>query len=513
MIPHDFIRSIKIPKNIQKAFFYTLILELFTHFFILTNKLINHDDLEQLVSKMDYSSSGRWFLQYANLPSSYFSMPWVNGILILIYSSIITSIIVYVLNIKSKLNIMLISAIMIMFPSNAALFSYTNSYDAYLFGAVLAFIGLYLFVKYKYGFIVTIILTVLSLATYQTFISLCLLVLISYYFMKLINEKINSRIYIKNILKVFLTYISSIIFYIISCKFLINVELSSYQNIDKMGNLNIFSLPELIFRTYYKFYAFLINDDYFQFGFTKYLNIILLFGIFYLLYILVSKLELNEKVVAILTILILPIIINLIFIMAPNSAIGLRMLQGYIGMYVFFITILEYFVLNKFKFKNFRLIAVSMWYIILPIIFSLYNFFIVTNKVYTTLEIDTINVISYTTRVINNIENQEFYEKHKPVYFIGNPDTTTSFTEKYTTREVLKSTILDKKLPAHYFWKLYPERYSAFPNKIENIWKVNYDKIEDNLLIEKINSAPIYPKKGSIFEYNNSIFIKFKNYQ
>lgn len=100
----------KIPLNVKKAVIITIIAGLFAHFFVLTNKFINHDDLLQLVSDMDFSTSGRWFLKYPNMISSNFSMPWINRILIILYTAIMSGIIVDLFKIKSNLAIGLFSA-------------------------------------------------------------------------------------------------------------------------------------------------------------------------------------------------------------------------------------------------------------------------------------------------------------------------------------------------------------------------------------------------------------------
>lgn len=73
------------------------------------------------------------------------------------------------------------------------------------------------------------------------------------------------------------------------------------------------------------------------------------------------------------------------------------------------------------------------------------------------------------------------------------------------------STLLDKKLMAHYYWTLYPERYASFPNQLRNIWNDDYERLDDGLK-NRIDKIPIYPKGGSIFEYDGEIYVKFKEY-
>lgn len=496
----------KIPSNIKRAFLYTLVVGVLTHMFFLTNKFINHDDLLQLVHDMDFSSSGRWFLKSGNAISSNLSMSWVNGCLVIIYTGIMAAILVDIFQLKSKLSIFFTSAMMITFPSNAALFPYSNSYDAYAFGGLLAFIGMYHFIKQEKISLITISLTVLGLASYQIYFAFCFATIVVYYLVKLLRKETNADKFVRNLLLTLINYLIAIISYVIITKYVLKIELTDYQNIDKMGSLNLLTLIKSIPNTYAKFYEFFIKDSYYQFSYLKYLNIIFFIACLYLIIDAISKLKNKEMVLASLTIFLLPIFINLIYLMAPNSAIGLRMLQTYIVFYVLSIVLVEYFA-NKNPAK-----IMAGWIICLSLFLSIFNFVVLANKVYTAYEIDKSNILSYTTRVLSKIESEDFYEADKKVYFIGNPDITNSFTPKYTSPDVLISTILDKKVVAHLYWKLYPIRYAAFPNEVDNMWYPDYSATNDELK-QIIDEMPMYPAKGSIIEYDNEIYVKFRDYK
>lgn len=512
-MPSNFFEELnkKIPKNVKKAFVYTIIFGILCHFYALTNKLINHDDIDQLVHNMDFSTSGRWFLRYAASISSNFSMPWVNGGLIILYTSISSALISHLFKIKKDLHLIFLSAIMICFPTNAALFPYMNSADAYALGELFIIIGAYLMIKYEYGFIGTIILTVLSLATYQTYLGLAASIVIIYYIFELINKNVDYNLVLKKLFISFASYIASLSLYLISVKYIFNIKLSDYQGIDKMGALNIKDLPISILSTFYEFFKFFFKDSYDQFGFYTIVNVVIFLGMLFLLFNLIKKLEIRNKLLIFFLILVLPISVNSIFILAPNSAIGLRMLQGYISIYILFVMIFESYSKLKVK-EKLNLIKITLFASASAFILTIGNFMIVSNKVYMTLDVDGKNLASYTTRVLSRIEEQPFYGKNKPVYFIGNPNITNEFTSRYTTKDVLKSTLLDEKITMHYFWYLYPERYSGFTNPVKEIWNKDLVKIEDEKLKDIIYNMPIYPKKGSITEYNGSIYIKFKEY-
>lgn len=183
----------------------------------------------------------------------------------------------------------------IIFPSNAALFPYTNSYDAYVFGGLLAIIGIYIFLKMEKINPISILLFLLSLATYQVYIGLYLAIMIVYYFWKLVKEKIDSEIFFRNIFKVFVTIGLSILLYIIGTKYLLGIELTDYQGINEMGKVGFMDLIFGAVNAYGNFFSFFIFDKYYQFGFLKYFNILMLIAVFCLLYRMIIKLDIREK--------------------------------------------------------------------------------------------------------------------------------------------------------------------------------------------------------------------------
>lgn len=111
---------------------------------------------------------------------------------------------------------------------------------------------------------------------------------------------------------------------------------------------------------------------------------------------------------AMCSLFILPFCVNLIYIMAPNSVIGLRMLQGYLAIYLLFILLIDDFNRIVIEWE-----ILSQWAISIVLILSLFQFAIVTNKVYLAFEIDKSNIKSYTNRVLMKIEDENFmiYQK------------------------------------------------------------------------------------------------------
>lgn len=502
---------LNIDTNFRLGFIYTFAFGLLVHLYMMTNKLPNHDDIHQLFFNMDLRISGRWFLQYAGTISSYFSMPWVNGILILFYISLSTSLIVGILEIKSKIFILIISGIMISFTGVVAVFVYMNSADAYFLALFMSVLGAYLYLKMSKGFVFFILLNILSLATYQIYFGISISLIFIYYIFRYINNEIEEKSLFKNLFLLLFNSLIVLIGYVISVKYIFTVQLTSYQGLDKMGQIDYKNLPKLITKQYEELNNFFINDEFSQFGwmqnFNKIFSIISIALVFY--HVFSTKKSLKGKIISIILILLLPVSINLLYILNNGEHAGLRMLYPYVLVYI---VILKVVYDAKENFALSKVYTGIKYFIFIMSLLSIYQFSIVTNKVYLTLDIDQRNLQAYTNRVINKIEEVEGYDTEKEIVYIGYPIIKNEFTNEYFTDDVKASTLLKNKIPSTIHWVLYHERYMAFPNNIKTFDELDINKLEDEALKDKIKNSKTYPKKSSIFEYNNKIYVKFSNF-
>lgn len=519
MTPTNTLKTLydKIPENVKKAIFYSIVFGILCHFYMLTNKLTNHDDLEQLVNIMDLRSSGRWFLHFATLISTYLSMPWVNGVLVIIYLSISAGIIVDMFNIKSKIYILLVCAIIMSFPTIMALLPYMQSADGYFLACLFSVLASYLLIKHQYGYIYFIVLNVLSLATYQIFLGYSITLVIMYYLIKTVFEDYDVKKLLRHLLLTGILSVLVVIIYYIFTKYIVPGQLSNYQGVSNMGSIKISRFPIYIANTYWNFIRFFFIDIFHQFGYLKYVNLLLFVvaAAIFMYSLIRTTNDKWERAFIIAIYLLLPIPIYILNIMAPLSTVALRMAYPSVSIYIFFLVAAERF--NKYLDhgmikKTYKTISiVGLWTIILISIATSYKFVLSSNQVYFALDINSKNLESYTTRLLTRIEEKDFYSKDKRVIILGRQDIRTDFTEKYYTDTVQASLLLRKMIPGIKHWRLYPERYAAFSNKIDILYiKEAQDRLSSDLL-DIIDSKPLYPHKDSIFEYNGSIYVKIED--
>ena len=89
----------------KQVFFVTLFIGIIIHLFVLTNKLLNWDEIGFLFSKGNSYILGRWLLDSTRYIFPNISLPAFNGMISLILLSVISVFIVDILEIKSKLNV------------------------------------------------------------------------------------------------------------------------------------------------------------------------------------------------------------------------------------------------------------------------------------------------------------------------------------------------------------------------------------------------------------------------
>ena len=158
--------------NNRVPFFSALIFGLIAHMFVITNKLPNHDDVAYLFGKGETVLSGRWGLELLRYIIPDFSMPWLHGIVSLLLLSISICMIVQLLSLQNKLGQILLSALIISFPSQIGTFCYMYTSSCYAVAFLLSILAVREAAKDSWKhWISSSILIMLMFSIYQAYIS------------------------------------------------------------------------------------------------------------------------------------------------------------------------------------------------------------------------------------------------------------------------------------------------------------------------------------------------------
>ena len=128
----------KIKKEWKIAFFSTLAIGILIHIYKFTNTLPNRDAVYNYYADQNIVGSGRWFLTVASGLSSWFDLPWINGLLSIIFIGIAAAVIVDVFDLQNPVLIGLIAALLVSFPGITETFFFEYTADGYMVAMLLA---------------------------------------------------------------------------------------------------------------------------------------------------------------------------------------------------------------------------------------------------------------------------------------------------------------------------------------------------------------------------------------
>ena len=92
----------KIPFTMKVCFLSGMISGLLMHAYMLTNKLPNWDDINNVGSYAVGAEFGRWFLKIVHLLTGKWSVPWLSGIFAIVLISAAACFVVSALGLKTS---------------------------------------------------------------------------------------------------------------------------------------------------------------------------------------------------------------------------------------------------------------------------------------------------------------------------------------------------------------------------------------------------------------------------
>ena len=168
-----------------------LVSGLAAYLFVFTNKLVNLDEIAGLFSKGESISSGRWALALTSYIFPDLSMPWFNGMLSLLVLTAAVCLIIRIFELESPLITALLSALLIVFPSQIVTFAYMFTCAPYALAVLLAVASVY-FTLCASGWrrwAGSVISLCLSLGIYQAYLSIAASLYVVYLIKRLIGNE------------------------------------------------------------------------------------------------------------------------------------------------------------------------------------------------------------------------------------------------------------------------------------------------------------------------------------
>ena len=161
----------KIRREWKIAFLACFLLGLLVHMPILLSDIPNHDGLDSMYFDQNMITSGRWFLTVACGISSYYTLPWVIGILGLAYLGCAAAALCELLEIRKPWAAAACGGLLGVFPALASTFAYVFTLDGYMLAVLFSVLAVLFTKKWRRGFLPGAVCLAFSMGIYQAYLS------------------------------------------------------------------------------------------------------------------------------------------------------------------------------------------------------------------------------------------------------------------------------------------------------------------------------------------------------
>ena len=490
------------------AFLSAAILGLIAHVPALSFDIPNHDGLGSIYFDQDMLTSGRWFLGAACGISSFYSLHWVIGVLALLYLSLAAVFTVKLLKVESSLAIVLISGLMVTFPTLASNFAYVFTMDGYMMGLLFAVLAVYTVERVKLGFIIGGVFLALSMGTYQAYLSVTMLLSL-YMVLMIFADKTGFADKIKKALNyLYMGVIGAGLYYVV-LKIMLAVrgkELDTYQGISSAAERASFA--ETLKTVYADFVSFsfkgniLFNN---AFGMMAALILAVAFAV-----ALIVK-AVREKwlksvwfyVVAAVTVVLAPLFTNIILFISKD--VTYHSLMRY--QWVIFGVVAIAFTASVVKESETAVTNVLEWCVAVAAAICILTNILSVNVGYFNLEKKYEKTYAYCLRLADRIEQTEGYYQGIPIYMIG-----VVGDDNFPATDITQN-VTDHMLGISGDWLLYtPANYEAFYKHYMGITfnflrpdEANYYDSQEYI------DMPSFPAAGSTKVVDGVLYVKTEN--
>lgn len=246
------------------AFFSGAVFAVFTHLYYFTGRFSNEDDLHRILPPIWNLSQGRW-ADGLKLATAY-PLPAVLFFFTVIVLALTVCLTVSVLHIKKPLSVVLTALGVVSFPTLAYSFGYLYGTEQYVLALFFAALAVWVTKTFKWGFAAGMLFLAYSLAQYQSYLAYAMGLCACSLVLLLLDRETplprcgvllakyaamgagGTMLYLK-LLNLFLR--------------LTGTELGQYKGISTIGQIPSEEIPQLLQKTYSRFFGFLTGTDFF----------------------------------------------------------------------------------------------------------------------------------------------------------------------------------------------------------------------------------------------------------
>lgn len=410
------------------AFLTTFFVGLLIHLPAMVLDVPNHDGLSSMYFDQNMITSGRWFLTVACGFSSYYTIPWLIGVLSLLLLSATAVVLTEVLELRKTWAIVLCSGLLVSFPALASTFAYIFTMDGYMLGLFLATLSVCLTKKFRRGFLAGAVCLAFSMGTYQAYLPFAIL-LCMYAIILRITADGDVKEKVKTGLKYFYMGIIGCGLYFVILQVLLKIqgkELASYQGINSgiagnaAGGAGFLSILK---QMYADFFAFTFHNTVLSNSLISVSALILLAAV--ALFVLM-RLCFDRKwwknpiffVIMGVLILSLPPATNIILLISPQVNYHLLMRYQWVLYPILLLAFIEHYGTESEK-TGWKSGAALEWVTLCAVFVLVFHYAVTDNIAYSNLQKRYEKTYAYCVRLLDRIEQTDGYYQGIPVALLG----------------------------------------------------------------------------------------------
>ena len=510
--PIDYVR------NMKPQYKYTLgsafVMGVLSQGMGLFNKYSVHDDAMNYGVGATYSS-GRWMLDILEKAErivygdGHYSLPAFNGILSICLIALSACLLVRMLDIKSLFLSVFVSGLMVSFPVITSIFGYMFTLHFYMLVLLLGMLGAYLVCEYEkwYYWAIGVLLMGASAGIYQAFIP----VIVTVQLFQCINYGIkdnNTFGYIKRLVRTAAGCVLFLVLYFGINRLYLSIqhaELTDYMGIASMGRESIREYCRRVIDAYSEFLVPHKEAVYFMYpGTILYIYYLALgISIAFCIYSIVKlfKRSIIRALIVTVLILLVPLSVNLIFVMVNRLTVHSLMVYAQLLPFVFFA-----WTVDNIRFQNVarERVVSSGAAVLMTALLVMYSR--VDNKCYIKATYAQQEAISYFTSLVTQIKSADGYKDELPVAFVNEmhaSDTSLQMGDygAYDSIGYVPYILDPLDYLNNYRWMLFMKQWTGFSPQAADA-KLFQD-------MEEVQQMPSYPDDGSIRIIGDTVVVKF----
>ena len=414
------------------CFFSALLVGLVAHLYKITNWLPNWDSLVFRYDSQNMIALGRWFLPIVCSFSSFYDLPFLNGIAAIVFHALGAVCICRIFNVQKKITAFLIGSVIVSFPTVTSVMMYNYVADGYSLAFLLSTLAAFFMTKEKPRYILAAVLIALSSGIYQAYITVTIMLVL----LKLIDEIIYNKAVFGATLKksgwMLLTGILGVALYTVILKVLLNifsVGLLDYQGINSSLTLSgidligsLYSIKETFINCFFDFSQ----------GVNVYVvlnSFVLLFTIFYYLKDIIKNKIYKNGNIFFIVVLSAMLILGAGALSFMNATVDYHnlMRMGYCVFYLFFIVLYE-----RGATSGEKLAYIKCWGVFLTGIVLIINQVVISNVSYHKAQIAYEKSYGVLMRIADRIEQTPYSGDCDKILVIGALDNSEGYSVTLT---------------------------------------------------------------------------------